>query len=187
MQRIKIDRRKNINLSIWFVLFLFLSACSSWKNLPDYKKDANLLPDEAVGVFRVINAGSHNKDNWLNEMIILEITKDGTRDRILLGSNGFIDDADSSRIYVKRLTSGTYSFNNASVYHGSYITTWRFFNYFNVKPGEVFYLGDIVLSEDTSNMLLVNNSMAVRRQLKILYPELTDKLAGKELLDRPKK
>ncbi|MBO4405511.1 MAG: hypothetical protein J5821_02160 [Alphaproteobacteria bacterium] len=185
MQRIKIDRRKNINLSIWFVLFLFLSACSSWKNLPDYKKDANLLPDEAVGIFRVINADNH-KDNWFNQRIILTITKDGTRDRILLGSDGFIDNADSSRIYVKRITSGTYSLDSAWARHGSYIANWRFFNYFNVKPGEVFYLGDIVLSEDTSSVLLVNNSRAVRRKLEFLYPELADKLADKELLDKPK-
>ena len=185
MQRIKIDRRKNINQSVWFVLFLFLSACSFWKDFPDYEKDANLLPNEAVGIFRVINADNH-KDNWFNHKINLAITKDGTKDRILLSSDGFIDDADSSKIYVKRITSGTYSVDSASSYHGNYVTTWQFFNYFNVKPGEVFYLGDIILSEDTSSMLLVNNFRAVRRKLKISYPELTDKLAYKKLLDKPK-
>ena len=185
MQRVKIDRRNNINYSVWFVLFLFLSACSSWKDFPYYEKDAKLLPNEAVGIFRVINADNH-KDGWFNCTINLAITKDGTRDRILLFSDGFIDDADSSMICVKRITSGTYSLNSASAHHGNYITSWHFFNYFNVKPGEVFYLGDIILSEDTSNMLLVNNFRAVHRKLKFLYPELADRLTYKKLLDKPK-
>ena len=185
MQRVKIDRRKNINQSIWFVLFLFLSACSLWKDFPDYEKDAKLLPNEAIGIFRVINADNH-KDGWFNHTINLAITKDGTWDRILLFSDGSIDDADSSMICVKRITSGTYSLNSASVYHGNYITSWHFFNYFNVKPGEVFYLGDIILSEDTSNMLLVDNSNAVRRKLKILYPELASKLTYKEISSKIK-
>jgi len=185
MQRVKIDRRNNISQLAWFVLFLFLSACSFWKDFPDYEKDAKLLPNESIGIFRVVNA-DNRKDGWFNNTINLAITKDGTWDRVLLSSDGFIDDADSSKIYVKRLTSGTYSVTSASAYHGSYITSWHFFNYFNVKPGEVFYLGDIILSEDTSSMLLVNNSRAVRRKLKILYPELANRLVYKKILSKVK-
>ena len=151
-------------------VLLLLAACSVWSDFPNYTKNTKLQPNEAVGVFRVINAGNtkHNRRD-----VGFIITKDDAWKRICLVSNGFIDDANSSRIDVKRLTPGTYSL--WGIVSGNYQYIFVQSQRFDVHPGEVFYLGDIIFSAGAQRAFLIDNRIAVRRQLRRLYPELEEK------------
>lgn len=179
----KLEDIKHLILS--FVL-LILSACSSREILPEYQQGDKLLSNEAIGVFRVVNAKDDGGfwDMLMEAPVFVDIQKFKTNKWIELRSSGFLDDADSSKIYAVRMPSGLYDIKYARHVHGNIRYKWTFNNNcFFVLPKEVIYIGDIVLSRDKENAWFFNNSVAVRRQLKEQYPELADKLVCRKVYD----
>ena len=179
-------KSKNLGQTILVFSLLLLNACTFREYLPDYQKGEALSSDEAVAVFRVVNAKSKDYglfNSLFEQKIIVNIKKTGKNEWIQLKSNGILDDADSSKIYVKRIPSGLYELNDAVTADGSYIYRWTLNLGFLVFPGEVIYIGDIVMSDQESSVWIVNNRAAVRRQLKQLYPELTNKLTNRKVIN----
>lgn len=175
---------KKLNKWLLGIVFLGLTACSFKEELPDYNRGEPLASNEAVGVFRVIDSDKR-EGFWAALMegpIVVEIDKLDERKYVRLLSSGILDNADSSEIVVKRMPSGKYEYTRANLSVGNELYSWKFKDLkFNVKPGEVFYVGDLIMSRNDSHILFVNNTVAVKRQLKQFYPELLDKFKKKEL------
>ena len=173
-----------IDRLIFSFILLILSACSSREILPEYQQGDKLLSNEAIGVFRVVNAKDDGGfwDMLMEAPVFVDIQKFKTNKWIELRSSGFLDDADSSKIYAVRMPSGLYHIKYARHVHGNIGYEWTFNNNcFFVLPKEVVYIGDIVLSRDREDAWFFNNSVAVRRQLKEQYPELADKLVWRKI------
>lgn len=179
-------KTRNISKLLGSLAFLLFTACSLVEEFPDYKRGEVLSKNEAIGIFRVINPAFVNKgllSSLFEQKISVYIDNNSIDKVIHLKSNGGLDDADSSQIVVKRIPAGRYTFSGAYTMEGRYGYSWAIPWGFKVDPGEVFYLGDLVTGNDETDVMLVYNLEAIRRQVRKYYPELNDKLEIKDVYE----
>ncbi|MDR2158411.1 MAG: hypothetical protein LBO02_03790 [Holosporaceae bacterium] len=170
-------------LTIFFLLGII--GCSNFKQVPDYASNDILTNDESIVVFRFMDG--ELKDEWriFSPPPISFSILGPDNSEITLFSKGYIDDAKSGALQIKRVKKGAYIFYKAHQAMGNTSYTWTKFNlaFYAKGKGEVVYFGDIIMSYGTANLLLVNNFLTVKNLLKQQHPEIAEKLVWKPLID----
>lgn len=168
--------------SRWLVaLTLLLVGCAN--DFPNYERNAKLAPDEAVLVFRAIDSEFKEGILFDSSPITVTLFNKKTGQYISVGTNGRLDDVESSGIVVKKVKAGTYYIKEFSFIRGNIRHTYFFDNFFFVRAGEVAYAGDIVVSPASATLFIIDNSITVNRKLRHLFPELQGKMKKKIVFD----